>query len=109
MARALRIECPGATYHITSRGNRRERIFANDTDREHFLDLLGIAVRRFGWRISAFVLMTNHFHLVLSTPEPNLSHGMKWLNSSYACWFNRRHQTLGHLFGERYKAIHVQT
>ena len=109
MARALRIERPGATYHITSGGNRRQRIFDADHDREHFLALLGEVSRRYGWVISAYVLMTNHFHLLLKTPDANLSQGMKWLNSSYAAWYNRRHQKVGHLFGERYKAIHVQT
>lgn len=109
MARSLRIQRPGATYHITARGNRRQEIFEDDGDRERFLALLGLASRRYGWIISAYVLMTNHFHLLLQTPEPNLSDGMKWLNGSYASWYNRRHQKLGHLFGERYKAIHVQT
>jgi putative transposase len=109
MARALRIQRPGATYHITSRGNRRESIFEDDRDREHFLALLEETTRRYGWVISAFVLMTNHFHLLLTTPQPNLSGGMKWLNASYAAWYNRRHAKVGHLFGERYKAIHVQT
>lgn len=109
MARALRVEYPGAMYHITSRGNRRQRIFDDDRDREHFLALLGEASRRFGWVVSVYVLMTNHFHVVLETPEPNLALGMKWLNSTYACWYNRRHGKIGHLFGERYKGIHVQT
>ncbi|HXI11647.1 MAG TPA: transposase [Thermoanaerobaculia bacterium] len=109
MARAIRVERPGATYHITSRGNRRERIYESDEDRERFLAYLAEAVRRFGWIVTAYVLMTNHYHLVMETPEPNLSAGMKWLNSSYACWYNRRHDTTGHLFGERYKAIHVES
>jgi len=109
MARALRVEYSGAVYHVTSRGNRRQRIFNDDRDREHFLELLGELTRRYGWIISVYVLMTNHFHLVIETPEPNLAAGMKWLNSSYACWYNRRHGMVGHLFGERYKAIHVQT
>jgi putative transposase len=108
MARALRVEYPGALYHITSRGNRRQRIFDDDRDREHFLALVGEAARRYGWLISVYVLMTNHFHLVVKTPEPNLARGMKWLNSTYAAWYNRRHGKVGHLFGERYKAIHVQ-
>lgn len=109
MARALRVEYPGAMYHVTSRGNRRQRIFEDDRDRESFLALLGEATRRYGWIISAYVLMTNHFHLVLRTPEPNLSLGMKWLNSKYASAYNRRHGKVGHLFGDRYKGIHVQT
>ena len=69
MARALRVEYPGALYHVTSRGNRRQRIFEDDRDREHFLALVGEAARRYGWLISVYVLMTNHFHLVLKTPH----------------------------------------
>lgn len=109
MARALRIERAGATYHVTSRGNRRQRIFEGDHDREHFLELLAEVSRRYGFMISTYVLMTNHFHLVLKTSQANLSQGMKWLNGTYASWYNRRHGTVGHLFGERYKGIHVQT
>jgi len=109
MARALRIERSGATYHITSRGNRRQQIFDDDQDRERFLAFLGEASARYGFLISTYVLMTNHFHLVLKTTEANLSRGMKWLNGSYAAWYNRRHGKVGHLFGERFKGIHVQT
>lgn len=109
MARALRIERQGATYHVTSRGNRRQRIFEGDQDREHFLGLLVELSMRFGFVISAYVLMTNHFHLVIMTPHANLSRGMKWLNGTYAAWYNRRHNKVGHLFGERFKGIHVQT
>lgn len=109
MARALRIERPGATYHVTSRGNRRQQIFEGDEDREQFLALLAEVSRRYGFVISAYVLMTNHFHLVLKTSRANLSQGMKWLNGTYAAWYNRRHSKVGHLFGERYKGIHVQT
>ena len=106
MARALRIEFHGAIYHVTSCGNRRQRIYDDDRDREHLLNLLEEVSRRYSWRISVYVLMTNHFHLVLQTPEPNLALGMKWLNSTYASWYNRRHQKVGHLFGDRYKGIH---
>ena len=73
MARALRVEYPGALYHATSRGNRRQRIFDDDRDREQLLGLVGEAARRFGWLISVYVLMTNHFHLVLKTPDSNLA------------------------------------
>ena len=75
MARPLRIEFPGALYHITSRGNERRPIFSDDVDRTMFLTLLGRAVKRFGWSLTASVLMTNHFHLVVQTPEANLSRG----------------------------------
>lgn len=109
MARAIRMEYAGAVYHVTARGNRRKRIFVDDVDHERFLEYVEEAARRFRWVITSFVLMVNHFHLVIETPEPNLARGMQWLNGSYACYFNKRHRKVGHLFGERYKAIHVET
>jgi REP element-mobilizing transposase RayT len=108
MARPLRIEYPGAVYHLTSRGNERKAIFRADSDREAFLAFLGKVVHRFGWRLSAWVLMSNHFHLVIQTPEPNLSRGMHWLNGSYAGWFNHEHERWSHLFGGRFKAFLVE-
>ncbi len=84
----LSIEYPGAVYHVTSRGNERKAIFRTNADREAFLAFLGKTVKRFGWSLTAWVLMTNHFHLVIQTPEPNLSRGMHWLNGSYAGWLN---------------------
>jgi REP element-mobilizing transposase RayT len=108
MARPLRIEFPGAVYHVTSRGNEKRSIFKNDRDRKAFLGFLGETAKRFGWSITAWVLMTNHFHLVLQTPEPNLSRGMHWLNGSYAGWFNHQHKRWGHLFGGRFKAFLVE-
>ncbi|HEX7155330.1 MAG TPA: transposase, partial [Thermoanaerobaculia bacterium] len=83
MARPLRLEFSGALYHVTSRGNERRPIFRNNGDRLQFMLLLGEATRRFGWSVTAYVLMTNHFHLVVQTPEPNLSRGMHWLNGTY--------------------------
>ena len=108
MARPLRLEFPGAVYHVTSRGNERRPIFQSDHDRETFLGFLGQAVKRFGWSVTAWVLMTNHFHLVIQTPEPNLSRGMHWLKGTYAAWFNRRHERWGHLFGGRFKAFLIE-
>jgi putative transposase len=108
MARPLRIEFAGATYHVTSRGNERRDIFRGDADRHAFLAFLGQAARRFGWSITAWVLMNNHFHLVIQTPQPNISKGMHWLNGTYAAWFNRRHDRVGHLFQGRFKAILVE-
>jgi len=105
MARPLRLEFPGAVYHVTSRGNEQRRIFKSDGDRKAFLRFLGQTAKRFGWSITAWVLMTNHFHLVIQTPEPNLSRGMHWLNGSYAGWFNHRYKRWGHLFGGRFKAF----
>ena len=108
MARPLRIEFPHALYHVTSRGNERRPIFRSDRDRKTFLHLLGTAAVRFGWSVTAYVLMTNHIHLVIQTPEPNLSRGMQWLNGSYAGWFNRVHNRCGHLFQGRFHAVLVE-
>lgn len=108
MARPLRIEFPGALYHVTSRGNEQRSIFRANHDREAFLGFLAVATRRFGWSVTAWVLMNNHFHLVIQTPEPNLSKGMHWLNGTYAGWFNRRHGRAGHLFQGRFKALLVE-
>ncbi len=108
MARPLRLEFADALYHVTSRGNEQRPTFYDDRDRRAFLVFLGEAVRRFGWILTAWVLMTNHFHLVVQTPEPNLSKGMHWLNGRYAAWFNRRHKRSGHLFGGRFKSHLVE-
>lgn len=108
MSRALRTDFPGAVHHVTSRGNERRPIFFDDRDREMFLHYLGRAVTRFGWSITAYVLMTNHFHLVVQTPEPNLSRGMQWLNTAYVVWFNRRHERSGHLYSGRFKAFLIE-
>ena len=87
-----------------SRGDRREAIFLNDTDRTDFVHTLGRACQKTGWQIHAYCLMTNHFHLVVETPQPNLALGMKWLLGTYTQRFNLRHKHWGHLFGGRYKA-----
>jgi len=108
MARPLRIEFPDALYHVTSRGNERRPIFNDDVDRQMFLIFLSRTVKRFGWSLTAWVLMSNHFHLVIQTPEANLSRGMHWLNSAYAGWFNRRYQRSGHLFEGRFHAFLVE-
>jgi len=108
MARALRIERLGGRYHVTARGNDRQAIFRNDADRLHFLELLAGLGARFGTRVHAYVLMDNHFHLLLETPEANLSRTMQWLGVSYSVWFNRRHQRAGHLFQGRFKAFLVE-
>jgi REP-associated tyrosine transposase len=107
MARPLRIEYPGAIYHVLSRGDRRQAVARNDADRNRFLDLLERTCKRTGWEIHAYCLMSNHFHLVVETPRENLSAGMQWLLGSYTQEFNRRHALSGHLFGGRYKALLV--
>ena len=107
MARSIRIEFPGAFYHVMARGNRREAIFPDDDDRRFFLHTLGEACGRTGWRVHAWVLMGNHYHLLVETPEPNLSVGMKWLQNAFTRRFNVRHRQWGRVFGDRYKAVLV--
>jgi len=104
MARKLRVEYPGAIYHVMNRGDRREAIFKDDNDRNLFLQTLGQASRKTGWQIHAWCLMSNHFHLVIETPQANLVSGMKWLLGTYTGRFNRKHKLFGHLFSGRYKA-----
>ena len=108
MARPLRIEFADALYHVTARGNDRRALFDEDPDRIAFLEFLAEAVTRFRWSLTAWVLMTNHFHLVIQTPDANLSRGMHWLNSRYAGWFNRRHKRTGHLFEGRFKSLLIE-
>ncbi len=107
MARKLRVEYAGAIYHVMNRGDRRERIFMDDVDRQRFVDTLGEACAKTGWQVHAYVLMPNHFHVVVETPQPNLVAGMKWLLGTYTSRFNRRHKLFGHLFSGRYKSLIV--
>ena len=108
MARPLRIEYAGALYHVTSRGDRQEDIYLNDTDRATFIDILGHVCERFNWCIHSYCLMSNHYHLLVETPEANLSQGMRQLNGVFTQRFNRAHERVGHVFQGRYKAILVQ-
>ena len=108
MARPLRIEYDGALYHVTSRGNERKAIFRDDTDRELFLATVSQVTERFHWLCHAYCLMNNHYHLVIETPDGNLSKGMRQLNGVYTQAFNRRHHRVGHLFQGRFKGILVQ-
>jgi len=108
MSRPLRLDHAGALWHVTSRGNERREVFRDDEDRKEFLRLLGRTVDLFGWRLHAFVLMGNHYHLLVGTPEATLSRGMRQLNGDYAGHFNRRHGRDGHVFQGRFKAILVQ-
>jgi REP element-mobilizing transposase RayT len=107
VARKLRVEYPGAIYPVMNRGDRREAIFRDDRDRELFLETLGEACRKTGWAVQAWCLMSNHFHLVVETPQANLVGGMKWFLGTYTSRFNRRHKLFGHLFSGRYKALIV--
>jgi putative transposase len=108
MARPLRIEYDGALYHVTSRGNDRKPIFKEDSDRELFLSTLTHVNERFHWICHAYCLMNNHYHLVIETPDGNLSKGMRQLNGVYTQTFNKRHRRTGHVFQGRFKAILVQ-
>ncbi|HVM61411.1 MAG TPA: transposase, partial [Verrucomicrobiae bacterium] len=98
MARPIRIEVPGGWYHVTARGNERKAIFRDVADRGRFLQLLEESVGRFALVVHAYVLMDNHYHLLVETPQTNLSQAMHWLGVSYTVWFNRRHGRVGHLF-----------
>lgn len=108
MARQLRLEFPGAIYHVTSRGNAQNPIFLDDADRALFLASLGEVVKRFGWLCHAYCLMDNHYHLLIETPDGNLSLGMRQLNGVYTQRFNRHHGRVGHVFQGRFKAIVVE-
>lgn len=107
MTRPLRIEYPGAFYHLTARGNEQKDIFREMKDRERFLEYLETSACRYKATIHAYCLMSNHYHLLLSTPEGNLSQIMRHINGGYTTWFNKRHNRFGHLFQGRYKAVLV--
>jgi REP element-mobilizing transposase RayT len=108
MARKLRVQFPGAIYHVMNRGDRREPIFDDDDDRRRFLQTLAEACEKTDWQIHAWCLMSNHFHLVVETPRANLVEGMKWFLGTYTIGFNHRHKEFGHLFSGRYKALMVE-
>src|SRR5439155_9488225 len=108
MARKLRVEFPGALYHVMNRGDRREAIFKDDKDRQQFVETLEETCAKTGWQVHVYCLMPNHFHLVLETPQANLVAGMKWFLGTYTGRFNRRHKLSGHLFSGRYKALVVE-
>lgn len=105
MARPLRIEYPGAYYQVINRGNAGENIFTDERDKEKFLEYLAKGVERFTTRIHTYCFMSNHYHLLLETPQANLSVAIQWFNVSYSVYFNKRHQRKGHLFQGRFKAI----
>jgi REP element-mobilizing transposase RayT len=105
MARPIRIEYAGGLYHVTSRGNARQHIFLDDGDYRLFLKTLGDVVERFRWIIHAYCLMGNHYHLLIETPQANLSMGMRQLNGVFTQKYNRRHERTGHLFQGRFKAF----
>ena len=107
MVRPLRIEFPSAVYHVTSRGNARMRIYEDDADRTEFFSVLERVLQRFHWLMHTYCLMDNHYHLLIETPEANLSTGMRQLNGVFTQRYNRRHKRVGHLLHGRFKAILV--
>jgi REP-associated tyrosine transposase len=108
VARPLRIEFEGALYHLTGRGNARQRIFADEADCARFVQLLSDSLRRYDIALHAYVLMGNHYHLMAETRQVNLSRWMHWLITAYTVYFNRRHRLAGHLFQGRYKSIVIE-
>ena len=108
MARKLRIQFEGACYHIINRGNYRADVFANQGAAKAFETCLWEACEKTGWRLHAYVIMQNHYHLAVETPQPNLVEGMHWLQSTFATRFNRFRSENGHVFQGRYKAILVE-
>jgi len=107
MARPLRVEYPGAFYHVINRGNAGEKLFKSKKDRVKFLEYTEKTVERFTIKVHSYCLMKNHYHFLIETPEANLSQAVQWLNISYAVYFNRKHQRRGHLFQGRFKSILV--
>lgn len=108
MVRALRIQYPGAWYHLLSRGNARQQVFLGDSDYHRFLDLLGETCVRFEWNCSAHCLMPNHYHLLVRTEHANLSLGMRHLNGVFTQRYNKSHRRVGHVFQGRFKALLIQ-
>jgi putative transposase len=108
MGRQLRIEYPGAYYHVTARGNERKEVFKSERDREKFLEYLESSVVRYGAIIHAYCLMNNHYHILLETPSGNLSQVMQHINGAYTNYFNAKRKRSGHLFQGRYKAILIE-
>jgi REP element-mobilizing transposase RayT len=108
MTRPLRITVAGGWYHLTARGQNRQRIFDDVRDRENFLARLEAMSGRYGVEVHAYVLMPNHYHLVLRTPQANASQAMQWLNNGYGIWRNRRHGLTGHVFQGRFKSVLIE-
>lgn len=108
MARALRIQYPGALYHVTNRGNERKTVFEDDVDRNEFLAILSRSLQTYGVILHSFVLMDNHWHILAQTPLANLSEFMRHFNITYTSHYNRRHKRVGHLYQGRYKSFLVE-
>jgi REP element-mobilizing transposase RayT len=108
VTRPLRLELPGAIHHVTARGNAREPVYHDETDRVQWSETLGNTASRFGWLVLGYCQMGNHYHLLVETPQPNLSRGMRQLNGVYAQRFNRRHDRVGHVFQARFHATLIE-
>ena len=108
MAQPIRLDFAGALYHVTSRGDRREDIFETNVDRQSFLQVLADVCERYNWLCHAYCLMSNHYHLLIETPDANLSQGMRQLNGVYTQRFNHSNNQVGHVFQGRYKGILVE-
>ncbi len=108
MTRPLRINIPGGWYHVTARGQNREAIYYDKRDRTEFLDRVEEMVKRYAVEIHAYVLMANHYHLLIRTPHANLSRALQWLNNGYGIWWNKRHHRVGHVFQGRFKSVLVE-
>lgn len=108
MARPLRINIEGGWYHITSRGQRRDKIFHDDRDRREFLTRLEEMTKRHGVEVHGYVLLPNHYHLLIRTPKANASEAIQWMNNGYGMWWNRRHRQAGHVFQGRFKGVLVE-
>jgi putative transposase len=107
MTRQIRIEFPGAVYHVTSRGNRKQDIFHGRRDFLSFMSILGRTADRYRWLVYAYCLMSNHYHILIETLEPSLCNGMRYLNTMYVCVFNKRHKRVGHTLQGRFHATLV--
>ena len=108
MARSVRLDFPNTFYHVLSRGNERRKIFYNLADYSRFLETLGRMVKRFKVEVHGYVLMPNHFHLLVRTRQANLSRALQWLGVSYSVWFNRKHDRCGHVFQGRFKSFVIE-
>jgi REP-associated tyrosine transposase len=109
MPRPPRVQFAGAVYHLMNRGVRGEDLYTDAREHAHFLALLAETCVRYEWRLGSYCLMGNHYHLLVTTPEPTLSVGMQWLNSCYAQWFNWRHRHQGHAFFRRFHSVLIKT
>ncbi len=108
MSRPLRIDIAGGWYHVTARGHNHRKIYWNEGDRRHFLELVKEMTARHRVEVHAYVLMDNHYHLLVRTPEANLSQAIQWINISYSVWWNRKHRQCGGVFQGRFKSVVVE-